>query len=213
MLLKSFLYSLPLIRHFKNNRKKKKDLIELKLWEEQGRPSPPPHLLKQKALLRYAQKYDLKILIETGTFNGDMVEAMKASFDKIFSIELSRELFEKAKFRFKSQQNVTIIHGDSGKELKKLMQTIDQPALFWLDGHYSGGETALGEKETPIFEELECILSEQVLEHVIVIDDARLFNEDQSYPSLDSLKEKVLSRRSDVAIEIKDDSIRITPRS
>jgi hypothetical protein len=48
--------------------------------------------------------------------------------------------------------------------------------LFWLDGHFCGGVSAHGDKGTPILEELNLILSHRVKEHVILIDDARLFN-------------------------------------
>ena len=51
-----------------------------------------------------------------------------------------------------------MIQGDSGIELMNLAARIDQPSLFWLDGHYSAEETAKGDKETPVIEELQHIL-------------------------------------------------------
>jgi len=62
-------------------------------WERQGRPVPPPHVAKQRVLREYAERYHLKIFVETGTYRGDMVEAMKHLFHKIYSIELSDTLF------------------------------------------------------------------------------------------------------------------------
>ena len=56
-------------------------------------------------------------------------------------------------------KNVELLHGDSGTELGNVMNKINQPALFWLDGHYSAGVTAKGDKDTPIYEELVCILN------------------------------------------------------
>jgi len=180
-------------------------------WERRGRPVPPPHVVKQGVLRSYARRYDLKIFVETGTYRGDMVEAMKPLFEKIYSIELSERLFDAARKRFQADRHVELIHGDSGKELGRIMERIDRPALFWLDGHYPAGETARGEHETPVREELEHIFRAPDLGHVIVIDDARAFGTDPAYPTLEELARYVRSRRPRAGVLVEDDSIRITP--
>ena len=116
-----------------------------------------------------------------------MVEAQRNHFEKIYSIELSEKLFNRAKKRFKDYSHITILHGDSGIVLNKLIPEIDKPALFWLDGHYSGGITAKGEKECPVPEELKTILKSS-LPHIILIDDARLFNGTHDYPTIEQIK-------------------------
>jgi hypothetical protein len=189
-----------------------RQILELRTWEKEGFPNPPPHIIKQKLLQKYAKEFNLKILVETGTYYGDMVEAQRNNFEKIYSIELSPILFSYVAERFKSKANIELIQGDSGIEIEKIMKRIRQPALFWLDGHYSAGKTAKGEKDTPILEELECILNSDDLGHVIIIDDARLFGSDPAYPSLKSLEKLVYSKRSDVEISISYDSVRIIPR-
>lgn len=211
-IVKEFLLKFSPISYLKTVRRKKNTLKELERWIKTGKQNPPPHIIKQKNLLHYKTKYNLKIFVETGTFNGDMIEAMKDHFDELYSIELYQPLFEKAEKRFKSQKNITIIQGDSGKKLKSIMKHIDRPALFWLDGHYSGGETALSEKETPIFEELLCILESKDYQHVIVIDDARLFGTDLSYPTINELNTLVTSRRNNLEITVEYDSIKIAPK-
>lgn len=190
---------------------KRKQLKKLVEWERNGKPGPPPHIVKQRILQDYSQKFGLKVLVETGTFEGDMVEAMKNLFDKIYSIELLKENFEKAKKRFQRNRHIEIIWGDSGKELGKIMKIISQPALFWLDGHYSGKNTAKGEEITPIYRELEHIFSSRNLGHVIVIDDARCFGTDSNYPTIEALKKYIRSKRKNVQITVAEDSIRITP--
>lgn len=186
--------------------------LEVAEWESAGRPVPPPHVVKQRTLRAYSEKYGLRTLVETGTFWGDMVSAMRGSFDRIYSIELSEELHANALERFKDAPNVELIHGDSAVELGRLMPRLDRPALFWLDGHYSAGVTARGEKDTPIFEELAHIFGAQDLGHVILIDDARCFGTDPEYPTIDELDAFVRASRPHVDISVEDDSIRITPR-
>lgn len=185
---------------------------EIALWKKHGKPVPPPHVVKQGTLREFAEKFNLKVFIETGTYYGEMVEAMKPYFNQIYSIELSTELYERAKHRFAGDQRITILHGDSGHVLGELLPRLDQPALFWLDGHYSGGETAKGNKETPIYEELTHIFNSHQKGHVIIIDDARLFGTDPAYPTLDELGEFIqLKSTQPLKFEIENDSIRIFP--
>jgi len=198
-------------RMFKNIFKKKKIIDheeQLAEWEKNGRPLPPPHIVKQMAIGELREKYQPTILVETGTYLGDMVEAQRTQFTKIYSIELSQKLFRRAKKRFRDQQHITILQGDSGVVLNKLIIEIDQLALFWLDGHYSGGITAKAEKECPVPEELETILKSS-LPHIILIDDARLFNGTQDYPTIEEIKKIIEKSHSVYSLEIKDDIIRI----
>ncbi len=180
-------------------------------WERVGRPAPPPHLIKQAAIRRYIDLFGLKVFVETGTFRGDMVDAMKSDFDRLYSIELSRELFERARHRFRSYDNVKLIHGDSGVQIARVLTEIDEPTLFWLDGHYSAGETARGEQDTPIMQELQHIFDAPDYGHVVIIDDARCFGENPAYPSIDDLRNFVGTQRAGLEFTIADDSIRITP--
>src|SRR6185369_3710483 len=119
----------------------------------------------------YAKSFNTQILIETGTYLGDMVHAMKKSFSRIISFELDHNLAKQAQARFANDHHIQIIQGDSGKLLSDYLANINEPCLFWLDGHYSGGITAKGTLETPIKNELTVILKHPVDSHVILIDD------------------------------------------
>lgn len=185
---------------------------EIEIWDRKGRPAPPPPEVKRRVLRAYAREFGLKVLVETGTYHGDTVEALRGDFDRIISVELGRELFEKARERFREATHIEIIHGDSGEVLENVVGRIGAPALFYLDGHYSAGETARGRKDTPIYEELDHILKSSERRHVIVIDDARCFGTEPGYPSLQELKDFVCERRNDVQIRVEDDSIRITSK-
>lgn len=197
----------PVLRNWFFSRQQKKEFAE---WERRGRPNPPPHIVKQKTIREFADKFRLRILVETGTYYGDMVEAMKNHFDQIYSIELSRELYEWSRRRFYGDKRITIIHGNSGIELGNIISFIKIPALFWLDGHYSAGLTARGDKDTPIYEELMHIFQSDQRGHAIIIDDARCFGTEPGYPSMSELIQFIKEMRPYSYIEIENDSIRIT---
>ena len=184
--------------------------LVIRAWETAGRPPPPPDVLKQRNLRRLAKAHGLRVLVVTGTFDGQMVEAMRKHFDRIYSIELSREYHDAARTRFAAFRHINLLLGDSGVVLRKVVESLDGPALFWLDGHYSGGITARGAKDTPIIEELGCLYPER-FEHVVMIDDARLFGQDPGYPTLTEVSEYVHSRNRNLSIDVVDDAIRITP--
>lgn len=183
-----------------------KEYIE---WLELGKPIPSPHIIKQMTVKEYANKYGPKIFIESGTYLGEMVCSVRSAFDKICSIELDDKLYEKARTRFSKYNNISILHGDSAKVLPKILNHIKEPCLFWLDGHWSGGNTAKGETETPILQELNHILTHTVKDHIILIDDARDFTGKEGYPTLQELRSLILSQNPNYRFEVKNDIIRI----
>lgn len=163
-------------------------------WLLGGKPVPPPHLAKQLVIEDFARRYRLNVFVETGTYLGDMVWTLRNIFKRLYSIELSDDLYRKAKSRFQRCQNVTLLNGDSGELIKDALAEINEPALFWLDGHYSGGITARGTLETPIKAELKHIFNHSFSgQHVILIDDARCFGAGD-YPSIESMKDWAASR-------------------
>ena len=95
---------------------------------------------------------------------------------------------------------------------------MDKAALFWLDGHYSSeffynGEyiiTAKADKNTPIEEELDIILNSKYL-NIILIDDARLFNGENDYPTITNIKQKLISSERNYTLQVFDDIIHILP--
>jgi hypothetical protein len=189
--------------------KLRRDLEARRAWEKQGRPSPPPHIIKEELIRDYAKNFNTNILIETGTYLGDMVHAMKKSFSKIISFELDQTLAAQAQKRFANDDHIQVVQGDSGKLLADYLAPINEPCLFWLDGHYSGGITAKGTLETPIKNELTAILSHPVNGHVILIDDARCFTGENDYPTLDELKSFVQEHKPDSRFTMETDVIRI----
>jgi len=178
-------------------------------WRHSGSPVPPPHLYKQKLLTSYGSRYWLTTLVETGTYLGDMVFSLRKRFKTIISIELSSELCARAQQRLREFPHVSIIEGDSSKVLPEVLDGLKVPTLFWLDGHYSAGNTALGERETPVSAEMEAILNHPVAGHVVLIDDARNFDGTHDYPTLSSLRDYVHEAFPKASFTVKDDIIRI----
>lgn len=185
-----------------------RDKKDYRAWLQAGKPIPPPDIVKQMTVKEYANNYKIRVFIETGTYLGDMVWAVKDNFYKIYSVELSIELYERAKKKFEKYKHISIFRGDSSKVLPEILSQIKEPCLFWLDGHYSSGITARGEKGTPIIEELNHILSHSKEDHVILIDDARCFTGQNDFPTLAELRQLITDRYSDHVFEVKDDIIR-----
>jgi hypothetical protein len=178
-------------------------------WESAGRPVPPPHAIKQLIITQIRKESCYDLFIETGTYLGEMVAAQKKNFNQIYSIELSKELYLAAKNKFSSDRNVTIINGDSGDVLPELLRQVNKPAIFWLDGHYSAGITAKGNKDCPIFEELSAIFNSRPLKHILLIDDARLFTGENDYPKMNELLGFIKGHRPTVEPLIIDDIIHV----
>lgn len=170
-----------------------------------------PQFSKHRIIKNFAKKYGLQILIETGTYLGTTIDATKNTFSRIYSIELDKKLYQRAKNKFKRFQNINIIWGDSSIILPELLKKTDKPCLFWLDAHFSKGITAKGLKETPIREELATILRHKIKNHVILIDDADSFTGKNDYPLLSSLKEYI-QKYPNLKFEEKNNIIMIIPK-
>ena len=178
----------------------------------------PSYEYKRTEIDKYREEYNLNILVETGTFFGDTVEHFKDKFDFVYSVELSAELALRARKRFKFDANVEIIEGDSGIVLEDLILQIKQPILFWLDGHYSSElfvgteyiKTAKGKSDTPILTELNVILKSPI-QHLILVDDARLFTGRNDYPTISELKKLIKNKNNKYQLSVKNDIIYILP--
>jgi protein-L-isoaspartate O-methyltransferase len=79
-----------------------------------GKVIPPPHIVKQKVIEEYQNKFAVNVLVETGTFMGEMLYAQRKNFKSIYSIELSNELYKIAKQRLKNYKHINLLRGDSG---------------------------------------------------------------------------------------------------
>lgn len=136
---------------------------------------------------------------------------MVRRFETIFSVELSEELYERAKQKFSRHSHIHLYQGNSAHVLPEILRRVSEPALFWLDAHASGGITSRGEKVTPIREELQHIFDHMIEDHVVLIDDARGFIGENDYPSLEELADLVSQSRPHWAVEVEADIIMLYP--
>lgn len=120
-------------------------------------------------------KYKNRIFVETGSHLGDGIQVAldSNSFESIISIELGDRYYEYCVQRFRNLEKVKLLKGDSYKVLPEILEKIDEPVTFWLDGHNSGGDTAWGDYHTPLLHELDAIKRHHIKTHTILVDDMR----------------------------------------
>jgi len=157
--------------------------------------------------------YNIEVFIESGTYHGSTSAKAAQFFKEVHTIELLKELFEKAQARFKNSKNVFLYLGDSGEILPKILPTIPHKILFWLDGHYMGGKT---DEATPIIKELDGLKKTNKLDEFILIDDARLFGTklgskilfgDKHYPLLEDVCSYLKNANPNITLAIMGDSL------
>ena len=185
-------------------------------WRMRPHPTRSPHLVKQRALIEYAGKYGLRILVETGTYYGEMVAAVQRHFDRVDTIESVPELARAAAGKFKRFRHVHILEAKAKRSYPEMLATLTAPALFWLDaGYYSWDGLYRNKQRLAI--ELAAILGNSIRGHVVLIDDARTLKfriGDNPEPSnIAELQENLSTAFPDRRVEIQKDIVRITPRS
>lgn len=112
--------------------------------------------------------------VETGTYLGETIMKMEPFFKRLYTVEIKQEFYLNAIKKYKGNK-ITFYYGDSSRELKNICEKIDNPTLFFLDGHWSAGNTGKGEKDCPLYEELHNIIKYCQPKCIIMIDDIRLF--------------------------------------
>jgi len=167
----------------------------------------PPQSVKLAVLRNNIPVPHPRVFIETGTYHGDTVAAVMDMYPSVISIEVDDALYQKACFRFSADKNVRIVHGDCARVMPEILAELRQPAVFWLDGHYSGGETGKGEVEDPILISLNQIAAHSVEGHVLFIDDARTFDGREGRPDISDVLNCLKKINSRYIIRVQSDII------
>jgi hypothetical protein len=164
---------------------------DLKDLKEQSQANVYHYSPVHAQIKQIAVDNSLTVFFETGTYLGNTVFGVKDAFEHVYSAELSEDLAALARQRFTRDKHVHIIQGDSALALQNFLLTLDCPALFWLDAHYSAGITAMGKRQTPVYDELVAILTHSVKGHHILVDDVKDFTGDNDYPTVSSILDMV----------------------
>jgi hypothetical protein len=182
---------------------------EYEQWKEDGAivtKRSVPEEVKWFLILDYAKRFNLDTLIETGTAVADTLIHVGHQFENIYSFELMETYWTVAKQNLQEAKIDAHVFNESsaGQSFINLVKTIDQPALFYLDAHYSGEGTgsdpSLSTPHVPVRQELKVITTHSPYNNrnVIIVDDARCFkgqefhsDEYSGYPSMEELQEIV----------------------
>jgi hypothetical protein len=159
----------------------------------------------------------LQRAIETGTYRGRTARALASVFDSVITIELSQSLHERAASTLGNSPQVEAMHGHSSEVLRKVVRG-DIPTLYFLDGHWSGGNTEGTDDECPLLDELAAIGAGHQ-DDCIVIDDARLFtsappppHDPTHWPTIVEVFDAIRSRRPDHVVTLLSDQVIAVPQ-
>ena len=163
----------------------KEDLVKEKKNKRNGILTQPKYVNKSMLAAMIGFKYKKKYFIETGTFIGQSTYNIKNMFKKIYTCEASKDLYRAAKklFHLTKKNNIKIYLSDSKIMLKSLNKKIFDDSIFFLDAHYSKGNTSREFGICPLVDELKVIFSKSS-KAIIVIDDIRTMNGKNGYPKL-----------------------------
>ena len=141
------------------------------------RTGPPCELID-----KLRARFEIPVFVETGTYKGDTAAWAASRFERVLTVERSEELHREATRRLTTFPNVKALLGDSRVALQKIIAEADQPAVFWLDAHWCGGQASAGANDQcPLLDEIS-IIRESREPKYILIDDARLFLSPPSPP-------------------------------
>ena len=143
-----------------------------------------PHSYSKYRNIKALQKRTgAKVFVETGTFLGNTAYRCSKIFEKVVTVELDKTLYEKARGYLACRGNVECICGDALKELPGILARADvKESLIFLDGHFSGGKTALGDMPEPACEEIKVLAEYREKISGVVVDDFREFGADNGWP-------------------------------
>ena len=150
-----------------------------------------------EVILSKYSEHNFSEFVESGTFKGTTIFAVEPLFKKLHTIELSTVLYNAVKKKYKGEK-INFYNGESHIVFDSLLPTLNNPTVFFLDGHWSCADTACGFKQVPLLEELVKIKELYKGPGIIIIDDYRLFGgKDPIVDWSEITKDKVLDILND----------------
>jgi hypothetical protein len=189
-----------------------KSILQYPQWKFGLKIGPDNHFYKMQRIKKLGTHFKCNTFIETGTFYGQTVNYASKIFELVLSVEIYKPLYDYNVEAFKNYKNVKLFHGNSSDCLKVMIDQSVGRIIFWLDGHYSGNGTGIGDSTSPIIEELTIIKSSNKNDHCILIDDYRLFVDADGYPSFNLVKNLLLDINPKFVISIDHDCIIAVPQ-
>lgn len=149
-------------------------------------------------LNEFITQHKTKVYVETGTGIGvSLSYAQSFDFDKLYSIDIDRDLIESAKNTFSSNPKVHLINDLSKNALSKILDDLDPevPTMFFLDAHFPGADFhKISYEESirqykqdafPLEDEIKIIFDKRdISKDVFVIDDFVLYDYSNEYDSV-----------------------------
>lgn len=163
-------------------------------------------------MLELRGKYNLRYFVETGTLNGGTARLAAKYFEKVWTIEKNENRYLYAMQQNNGLKNIYYLLGDSRQELPRVLRTLKDPALIWLDAHWVNSKSR--PDDCPLLQELDTIL-ECNYRHIVMIDDAQFFTgklperaDTKLWPDINMIVDKFDGR---YCLEIVDDVIVAQP--
>ena len=150
---------------------------------------PPTPAAKRDFLLALLRHRGHRTFIESGTYLGDTTAFLRPHVDRIVTVEVEPKLHADAERRFAADPGVEVLLGDAQKLIPEIARQVADPAMIWLDGHFSGGVTGVGEQVEPALAILDAFAaSPPARGSTVLVDDLRMFGcEPDPWPSLHGL--------------------------
>lgn len=173
--------------------------------------------IPQQIVIELARLNGATVFVETGTCHGDTTRWASSYFKVVHTVERSEVLYNLHRTELAQIRGVTPHWGDSRNILPQIVKDLrGQKVVYWLDGHWSGGETAGEHDECPLLDELACL--SHSTEDIILIDDARLFmcappqpHNPSQWPTLSDIVNMLPASGKKQFVQIVDDVIFIVP--
>ncbi|MCP4141939.1 MAG: hypothetical protein GY755_16965 [Chloroflexi bacterium] len=174
--------------------------------------------IPKEMAIELARLNNSTIFVETGTFHGGTTRWASNNFETVHTIERAESLYNLHSKELSKIKEVIPHFGDSRDILPQIVKDIrGQRAIFWLDGHWSGGKTAGEYDECPLLDEMTCLSN--CAEDIIMIDDARLFlcapplpHNPSQWPTIPDIVNALPASAKRSFVQIVDDVIFIVPR-
>ena len=170
----------------------------MSIEQEHPQSGMPPEQLNSIISNLGQDKNEYQTFVESGTNYGDTPVRLYEEFNTLHTIELDQKYCERFDKIIEERNYEKIINhfGDTIDIMPLILEqsiSSEEKSVFWLDGHWSGGDTALGIESCPLFK--ECTFIDNLYKPesgIVIIDDYRLFG--GNWPGWDNISvENILS--------------------